>query len=117
MPKYCAPSISRRAERTIQALEDMLRACVLKFTGGLDKHLPLIKFPYNNSCHSTIKMAPYKALYGKKCISPSCWLQAGEKVFIGSGLIHKTTENVEIIRKRMMATQNDERATQTLRID
>nr|GEU95963.1 protein-tyrosine-phosphatase MKP1 [Tanacetum cinerariifolium] len=56
-----------QSERTIQTLEDMLRACVIDFGKGWVKHLPLAKFSYNNSYHASIKAAPYKALYGRKC--------------------------------------------------
>nr|GEW12520.1 reverse transcriptase domain-containing protein [Tanacetum cinerariifolium] len=60
--------------RTIQTLEDMLRACVLDFGKGWDKHLPLLEFSYNNSYHTSIKAAPFEALYGPKCRSP-CWAE------------------------------------------
>nr|GEZ57365.1 putative reverse transcriptase domain, ribonuclease H-like domain, aspartic peptidase domain protein [Tanacetum cinerariifolium] len=56
-----------QSERTIQTLEDMLRACVIDFGSGWDKHLPLVEFSYNNSYHSSIKAAPFEALYGRKC--------------------------------------------------
>ncbi|GJT39492.1 putative reverse transcriptase domain-containing protein, partial [Tanacetum coccineum] len=64
-----------QSKRTIQTLEDMLRACVIDFGNGWDRHLPLIKFSYNNSYHMSIKAAPFKALYGRKCRSPVCWAE------------------------------------------
>nr|GEX12145.1 putative reverse transcriptase domain-containing protein [Tanacetum cinerariifolium] len=60
-----------QSERTIQTLKDMLRACVMDFGSGWDKHLPLVEFSYNNSCHTSIKAAPFKALYERKCRLPS----------------------------------------------
>ncbi|GJT54063.1 putative reverse transcriptase domain-containing protein [Tanacetum coccineum] len=64
--------------RTIQTLEDMLRACVIDFgKGGVD-HLPLVDFSYNNSYHVSIKVAPFEALYYRKCRSPVCWAEVGE---------------------------------------
>ncbi|KAK4383125.1 Transposon Tf2-11 polyprotein [Sesamum angolense] len=60
-------------ERTIQTLEDMMRACVIEFKGNWDDYLALMEFAYNNSFHSSIGMAPYEALYGRKCQSPICW--------------------------------------------
>ncbi|GKF10809.1 putative reverse transcriptase domain-containing protein [Tanacetum coccineum] len=45
----------------------MLRACVIDFGGTWDVHLPLAEFSYNNSYHSSIMCAPFKALYGRKC--------------------------------------------------
>src|SRR5262249_34900860 len=64
------PQTDGQSERTIQILEDMLRACVLDFGDRWDNHLPLIEFAYNNSYQATIQMAPYEALYGRKCRSP-----------------------------------------------
>nr|GEY99983.1 putative reverse transcriptase domain-containing protein [Tanacetum cinerariifolium] len=59
-----------QSERTIHTLEDMLRACVMDFCSGWDKHLPLAEFSYNNSYHTSIKAAPFEALYGRKCRLP-----------------------------------------------
>ena len=64
------PQTDGQLERTIQTLEDMLRACVLDLKGSWEIHLPLIEFAYNNSYHSSIEMAPFEALYGQKCRSP-----------------------------------------------
>ncbi|GJX44541.1 reverse transcriptase domain-containing protein [Tanacetum coccineum] len=66
------PETDGQSERTIQTLEDMLRACVIDFGKGWDKHLPLVEFSYNNSYHDNIKAAPFEALYGRKCSSPIC---------------------------------------------
>nr|GFB74439.1 reverse transcriptase domain-containing protein [Tanacetum cinerariifolium] len=64
------PQTDGQSERTIQALKDMLHTCVIDFGSGWDKHLPLAEFSYNNSYHASIKAAPFKALYGRKCRSP-----------------------------------------------
>nr|GEX54177.1 putative reverse transcriptase domain, ribonuclease H-like domain, aspartic peptidase domain protein [Tanacetum cinerariifolium] len=61
-----------QSERTIQTLKDILRACVIDFEKGWDRHLPLIEYSYNNSYHANIKAAPFEALYGRKCRSPIC---------------------------------------------
>ncbi|GKA54637.1 reverse transcriptase domain-containing protein [Tanacetum coccineum] len=66
------PQTDGQSERTIQTLEDMLRVCVIDFGNGWDKHLPLVEFSYNNSYHTSIKAAPFEALYGRKCRSPIC---------------------------------------------
>ncbi|GJV73171.1 putative reverse transcriptase domain-containing protein, partial [Tanacetum coccineum] len=60
------PQTDGQSERTIQTLEDMLRACVMDFGGILDVHLPLVEFSYNNSYHSSVRCAPFEALYGRK---------------------------------------------------
>ncbi|KAI3801819.1 hypothetical protein L1987_29936 [Smallanthus sonchifolius] len=64
------PQTDGQSERTIQTLEDMLRACVIDFGGNWDSHLSLIEFSYNNSYHTSINMAPFEALYNLKCRSP-----------------------------------------------
>nr|GFA94675.1 reverse transcriptase domain-containing protein [Tanacetum cinerariifolium] len=70
------PQTDGQSKRTIQTLEDMLRACVIDFGNGWDKHLPLAEFSYNNSYHASIKAAPFEALYGRKCRSPNQLLAA-----------------------------------------
>nr|GEV05920.1 putative reverse transcriptase domain-containing protein [Tanacetum cinerariifolium] len=67
------PKTDGQSERTIHTLDDMFRACVMDFGSGWDKHLPLAEFSYNNSYHTSIKAAPFEALYGRKCRSPVCW--------------------------------------------
>nr|GFA61727.1 putative reverse transcriptase domain-containing protein [Tanacetum cinerariifolium] len=69
------PQTDGQSETTIQTLEDMLRACVIDFSIGWDKHLPLVEFSYNNIYHTSIKAAPFEALYGCKCRSPVCWAE------------------------------------------
>ena len=64
------PQTDGQSERTIQTLEDMLRACVLEFKGAWDEHISLMEFVYNNQYHISIQVAPYEALYGRKCHSP-----------------------------------------------
>ncbi|GKC09168.1 reverse transcriptase domain-containing protein [Tanacetum coccineum] len=73
------PETDDQSERTIQTLEDMLRTCVINFGKGWVKHLPLAEFSYNNSYHTSIKAAPYEALYGRKCRPPVCWAGYGSK--------------------------------------
>ncbi|GJT33591.1 putative nucleotidyltransferase, ribonuclease H [Tanacetum coccineum] len=90
---------SLQSERTIQTLEDMLRACVINFRKGWEKHLPLVEFSYNNSYHASIKAAPFEALYGRKCRSPICWAEVGDVHLTRPEIIHETTE--KIILKRV----------------
>ena len=68
-------------------LEDMLRACALDFKRSWDDHLPLIEYAYNNSYHSSIRMAPYEALYGQKYRYPIEWFEVGESGLIGPDLV------------------------------
>ncbi|GJT28462.1 putative reverse transcriptase domain-containing protein [Tanacetum coccineum] len=77
------PETDGQSERTIQTLEDMLRACVMDFGGSWDTHLPLVEFSYNNSYHAIIKCAPFEALYGRKCRSSVIWTEVGESQLNG----------------------------------
>ncbi|GKC11503.1 putative reverse transcriptase domain-containing protein [Tanacetum coccineum] len=72
------PQTNGQSERTIQTLEDILRACVLDFGGSWDVHLLLVEFSYNNSYHSSVRCASFEALYGRKCRSPIMWAEVGE---------------------------------------
>ncbi|GKA99294.1 putative reverse transcriptase domain-containing protein [Tanacetum coccineum] len=74
------PQTDGQSERTIQTLEDMLRACVLDFEGNWDVHLPLVEFSYKNSYHSSVRCAPFEALYGRKCRSLIMWIKDRLKV-------------------------------------
>ncbi|KAI3714755.1 hypothetical protein L6452_21714 [Arctium lappa] len=84
----------------------MLRSCVIDFGGSWDSHLPLVEFAYNNSYHSSIGMAPFEALYGRKCRTPVCWLEAGEKQFAGLEIVQETTDKVKEIRERLKVAQD-----------
>ncbi|GJQ98729.1 reverse transcriptase domain-containing protein [Tanacetum coccineum] len=95
-----------QSERTIQTLEDMLRACVIDFGKGWVKHFPLAEFSYNNSYHASIKAAPYEAFYGQKCRSPVYWPKVGETQLTGPELIQETTEKIILIKKRIQAAQD-----------
>ncbi|CAN4115287.1 unnamed protein product [Withania somnifera] len=90
----------------------MPRACVLDFKGSWDDHLPLIEFAYNNSYHSSIKMAPYEALYGRKCRSPIGWFEVGETVLVGPDLSSSYEEvPVAILDRQVKKLRNKEVAS------
>ena len=86
-----------QSKRTIQTLEDMLRACVLEFKGSQVKHLSLVEFAYNNNYQASIGMASYEALYGRKCRTPVCWDEIGERKLNGVELIEVTSKKIQII--------------------
>ena len=81
------PQTDGQSERPIQTLEDMLRACVMEFKGSWDTHLALTEFAYNNSYQASIEMAPFEALYGRKCKTPVCWDEVGERRLVGPELV------------------------------
>jgi len=91
------PQTDEQSERTIQSLEDLLRTCVLDRLGNWDEILPLVEFTYNNSYQASIRMDPFKELFGRKCKTPLCWFKDGESVLIGSELIKQTNEKVKTI--------------------
>ncbi|XP_075492373.1 uncharacterized protein LOC142530424 [Primulina tabacum] len=100
------PQTDGQSERTIQTLEDMLRAIVMDFKGGWQESLSLVEFSYNNSFQVTIGMAPFEALYGRKCRSPICWEDVGERQMSKPEFIQEMKDKVELIRKRMKAAQD-----------
>ncbi|GJX46455.1 retrotransposon protein, putative, ty3-gypsy subclass [Tanacetum coccineum] len=100
------PETDGQSERTIQTLEDMLRACVIDFGKGWDRHLPLIEFSYNNSYHTSIKAAPFEALYGRKCRSPICWAEVGDAQLTGPEIVRETTEKIIQIKHRLQASRD-----------
>nr|GEV19593.1 putative reverse transcriptase domain-containing protein [Tanacetum cinerariifolium] len=100
------PGTNGQSERTIQTLEDMLRGCVLDFGKGWDKHLPLVEISYNNSYHTSIKAAPFKVLYGRKCRSPVCLAEVGDRQLTGLEIIHETTEKIVQIKSHIHAARD-----------
>ena len=79
---------------------------MIDFKGSWDDHLPLIEFAYNNGYHSSISMAPFKALYGRRCRSVVGWFEVGEVALIGPESVHKATEKIQLIRERLKASQS-----------
>ena len=104
------PQTDGQSVRTIQTLEDMLRSCVLSWKGSWEDHLPLVELFCNNSYHSSIRCAPYEALYGRKCRSPLCWDAVGEKAVLGPDWVQQTTERVAEIREHMLAAQSRQKS-------
>ncbi|KAA3439023.1 reverse transcriptase [Gossypium australe] len=104
------PQTDGQSERVIQVLEDMLRCCILEFEGNWERYLPLIEFAYNNSYQSSIKMAPYKALYGRKCRTPLYWTKLSEKKIHGVDLIQETEEKVKVIRDSLKAASDRQKS-------
>jgi hypothetical protein len=100
------PQTDRQMERVSQIIKDMLHACVL--TDGLkwDKHYPLAEFSYNNSYQESIKMSPFKTLYGWPCRTPLSWSKSGTKVIFGPDIVTEAEEKVKQIKANILATQS-----------
>lgn len=103
------PQTDGQTERTIQSLEDLLRACVLEKEGAWDSYLPLIEFTYNNSFHSSIGIAPFEALYGRRCRTPLCWYESDESFVVGPEIVQQTTEKIKMIQEKMRISQSSEK--------
>nr|GEU98011.1 reverse transcriptase domain-containing protein [Tanacetum cinerariifolium] len=99
-----------QSNRTIQTLEDMLRACVIDFRKVWVNHLPLVEFSYNNSYHTSIKAAPFEALYGRKCCSPVCWNEVRGFYLTGPEIVQETTERIIQIKQRMQAAHDRQKS-------
>nr|GEU69691.1 putative reverse transcriptase domain-containing protein [Tanacetum cinerariifolium] len=104
------PETDGQSERTIQMLEDMLRAFVIDFVSSWDRHLPLVELSYNNSYHASIKVAPFEALYGQKCRSLVCWSEVGDSQLTGTELIRETTEKIVQIKNRLLTSRSREKS-------
>ncbi|GJX30696.1 putative reverse transcriptase domain-containing protein [Tanacetum coccineum] len=109
------PETDGQSKRTIQTLEDMLRACVIDFGKGWERHLPLVEFSYNNSYHVSIKAAPFEALYGRKCRSPVCLAKVGDVQLTGPEIVHETTKKIVQIRQRLQAARDRQRSYANVR--
>ncbi|GJT03593.1 putative reverse transcriptase domain-containing protein [Tanacetum coccineum] len=83
---------------------------VIDFGKGWDRHLPLVEFSYNNSYHTSIKAAPFEALYGRKCRSPICWAEVGDTQLTGPVIVHETTEKIIHIKKRIQAARDRQKS-------
>ncbi|KAI3755510.1 hypothetical protein L1987_55311 [Smallanthus sonchifolius] len=106
MSRTYHPQSDGQTKRTIQTLEDMLRACVIDFGNTWESHLTLVEFFYNNSYHTSIKAAPFEALYGWKFRSPICWAEVGDSQLTGLELVLETFEKEVQIRNRRVAARD-----------
>nr|GEY71652.1 putative reverse transcriptase domain-containing protein [Tanacetum cinerariifolium] len=104
------PKTNGQSECTIQTLEDMLRACAMDFGENWDTHLPLVEFSYNNSYHSSIKCAPFEALYGRRCRTPIAWTELGEGKLLGPEIVQETTDKFVEIKERLKVARDRQKS-------
>ena len=88
----------------------MLRACVISSMGSWEKWLPLAKFSYNNSYQESIKMAPFEALYGRKCRTPLNWIEPSERRYYGIDFVKEAKEQVQTIQQHIKAAQSRQKS-------
>ena len=92
-----------------------MRVCVLEQEGAWDSYLPLIEFTYNNRFHSSIEMAPFEALYGRRCRKHLCWYESSESVVVGPEIVQQTTDKIKMIREKMKISQSRQKSYQDKR--
>jgi hypothetical protein len=100
------PQTDGQIERVNQILEDMLRACALKYGTDWEKSLPHTEFSYNNSYQASLHMSPFEALYGRRCRTLLMWSQVGERAFFGPAKIKEAEEGVAQVRENLRIAQS-----------
>jgi hypothetical protein len=104
------PQTDGQIERTNQVLEDMLRACALKYGKSWDKSLPYAEFSYDNSNQTSLKMAHFEELYGRKCRTPIYWNQIGESQEFGPEIMQDSEKQVQIVRENLKTAQSRQKS-------
>ncbi|WVZ93795.1 LOW QUALITY PROTEIN: hypothetical protein U9M48_039750 [Paspalum notatum var. saurae] len=104
------PQTSGQVERVNQILEDMLRTCALTYSTKWDECLPLAEFAYNNSYQKSLEMAPFEALYGRRCRTPLNWSEPGEPVTFGPDSVAQAEEQVKHIHKNLKRAQSRQKS-------
>jgi hypothetical protein len=99
-----------QTERTNQILEDMLRACALKYGKSWDKSLPYAELSYNNSYQGSIKMAPYEALYERQCRTPLFWSQTRESQVFGPKVLKDAERQVQMVHESLKVAQSRQKS-------
>jgi hypothetical protein len=104
------PQTEGQTERVNQILEDMLRTCVLSYGAKWEDCLPFAEFYCNNSYQTSLQMAPFEALYGRKCRTPLNWSETGESQVFGPDIIREAEEQVQLICNRLKAAQSRQKS-------
>src|SRR4051812_28363016 len=109
------PSSSGQVERVNKILEDMIRACVISFGKNWEKSVPFVEFAYNNSFQSSLNMAPFEFLYGRRCRTPLNWSKTGERQFFGPDMIKEAEDQVCIVHDQLKTAQSRQKKPGTQR--
>ena len=104
------PQIDGQTERVNQILEDMLRACALDYGSSWDENLTYAEFSYNNNYQASLKMAPFEALYRRRCRAPLLWDEVGDHQLFGPDLIKESEQKVKLIRDRLKVAQSRQKS-------
>jgi hypothetical protein len=100
------PQTDGQTERVNQILEGMLRACIIHYGTSWDKCLALAEFSYQSS----LQMAPFEALYGRKCRTPLSWSETGERKIFGPDLVTEAEDKVKIIQANLKTAQSRQKS-------
>ena len=87
-----------------------MRACALDYGSSWDDNLPYAESSYNNSYQASFKIAPFKALYGRRCRTPLMWDEVGDRQLFGPDLIKESEEKVKLIRDRLKVAQSRQKS-------
>jgi hypothetical protein len=104
------PQTDGQTETVNQVLEDMLRACALTYGTDWESSLPFAEFSYNNSFQASLRMAPFEALYGRRCRTPLAWSEVGERALFGPAIIEESEEKVEKVRENLRFAQSRQKS-------
>jgi transposase InsO family protein len=104
------PQTDGQTERVNQIIEDMLRACIIHYGTSWDKCLALAEFSYNNSYQSSLQMAPFEVLYGRRCRTPLSWSETGERKIFGPDLVVEAEDKVKIIQANLKTAQSRQKS-------
>jgi hypothetical protein len=104
------PQTDGQTERTNQVLQDMLRACALKHRGSWDKSPLFVEFSYNNNYQASLKMAPFEALYGRKCRTPLYWSEIGESQLFEPEIIKEAEQQVQVVHENLKVAQSRQKS-------
>jgi hypothetical protein len=99
------PQTDGQTERVNQILQDMLRACAFKDSKSWDKCLPYAEFSYNNNYQKSLKMSPFKVLYGHKCRTPLFWNEPRENQVFGPEILQEAERQVQVVRENLKLAQ------------
>jgi hypothetical protein len=104
------PQTDGQTERVNQILEDILRACIIYYVTSWDKCLALAEFSYNNSYQASLQMAPFEALYGRRCRTPLSWSETGERKIFGPDLVIEAEDKVKVIQANLKTAQSRQKS-------
>src|SRR5512141_574946 len=88
----------------------MLRAWALDYGSSWDENLPYAEFSYNNSYQTSLKMAPFEDLYGRRCRTLLSWDEVGDRQLFGPYLIKESEQKVKLIRNRLKIAQSRQKS-------